>query len=135
MDFFKVLPIEGGSPPPERKRLINELVQLDGHISIQYLKDNGEINMFMRIPSEQDLERIRSALNQDKCRLLLEIDPPTIAEENLHAFVVEGQHHLAIDLEQQSQLKKAFDLAETMMIVINLQSIKNQDKQDRKSVM
>src|SRR5690606_5655464 len=100
MKYYRVLPIDESSPPPERKRLINELVQLDGRISVQYLKDNGEINMFMRIPPEQDLERIRSALNQDKCRLIMETDIPAITDNNIHAFAVEGAQHLAIDLNQ-----------------------------------
>ena len=132
MDFFKVLPIEGGSPPPERKRLINELVQLDGRISVQYLKDNGEINMFMRIPPEQDIERIRSALNQDKCRLIMETDIPTITDDNIHAFAVSGVQHLAIDLNQSNQLKKVFDFAESMAVILNIEGIRNQEKQRRK---
>lgn len=131
MGFFKVLPIEGGSPP-ERKRLINELVSMTGRISVQYVKDNGEVNMFLRIPSEQGLERIRSALDQDKCRLIMETDIPDITGDNIHAFVVEGAQHLAIDLNQSNQLKKVFDFAESMAVILNIEGIRSQEKQRRK---
>jgi len=132
MDFFKVLTIEGGSPSPERKRLINELVSMTGRISVQYFKDNGEVNMFLRIPPEQDLERIRSALNQDKCRLIMETDIPEITDDNIHAFAVEGVQHLAIDLNQSNLLKKVFDFAESMAVILNIEGIPNQEKQRRK---
>jgi len=131
MGFFKVLPIEGGLPP-ERKRLIKELVSMTGRISVQYVKDNGEVNMFLRIPSEQGLERIRSALDQDKCRLIMETDIPDITGDNIHAFVVEGAQHLAIDLNQSNQLKKVFDFAESMAVILNIEGIRSQEKQRRK---
>jgi len=131
MDFFKVLPIESRSLP-ERKKLINELVGMEGNLSIQYIKSDGEVNMFLRIPPEQDLERIRSALNQDKCRLIMETDVPTLPRENIHTFAVEGAHHLAVDLDQPNQMKKIFDLAESMKVIINIEAIRNQDRQRRR---
>src|SRR5690606_32684819 len=62
----------------------------------------------------------------------METDIPEITDDNIHAFAVEGVQHLAIDLNQSNQLKKVFDFAESMAVILNIEGIRNQEKQRRK---
>jgi len=139
---FRIVPIQQGHTPPDRKRVISELVRMNGllqgvevrdqpHFSIQYFKQNGKINMFMHIlrdPGQIIENRIRQALCEDMGEYRLIEESPSFPEENLRVFAIEGHHHLAIDLDKPSRFKEVFHFADPFLVSLAVKEVEDQTK-------
>lgn len=134
---YRIVPIQGAEHEQnERKRLVNQLASMNkGFIekgagrkvvnkstgeteyrdvpqfSLKLVKRNGKIHAYANVPKDKDYllkMKFQQALFQDIGEFRMQEDQLEFPGKKMHAFAIRGSHHLAINPDGASKLKKLF---------------------------